>query len=439
MAISYDHLAAVTVRAKTGDSQAFTELYELTYQKLYYIAYSILRDKEEAKDAVQEIYIRIFSSLDTLTDERAFVAWSNKIAYHVCLRYLDKLKTLPVPEESFLQEKESEKSDPIFKTLTDERCNLLLKYISELEPQIRATVLFKYFRDLKIQEIAQIMDCPEGTVKSRLNSAKSQLRQKIMKRGSRDILLGSFGFLTLRRALILSAKANPMPPDTAFDTLISALGQNQLSTSIRFIPRKAVFPLSRLVTNISLSAVGVCSAVVVTEAVTASPVITDIRTPEAFISQEASVTAQVDYAGPLKTFYAVMEENGTRFEGTPCSGGRYEVQLPSNGHYTLHAVGLNQKDSSADVTVNCIDRESPVIADYTYSDTEIRLTLQDGLSGIDYNSIYGLKPDGSRLYPVESNPHSSQVVFTLPDSDFKLYLSDNVGNQSGNQITITWH
>lgn len=446
MAISHDKIAKLVERAKTDDSQAFTELYELTYQKIYYIAFSILKDRYEAQDAVQETYIKIFASLHTLADDKLFVAWSNKIAYNVCLRYLEKLKDTSASKDASVSDEhldrliESDRNDPLLKAVKDERHRVLMKHISGLEPELKATVLFKYFEELKISEIALVMDCPEGTVKSRLNTAKRKLREQIRKKGTGDILLGAFGVLPLRQALQASASGVGLPPDVALDTLINALGTNNLSTDISFTPQGTDYaqPHSQAILRIGLVTAGLGGAAVITGVLLISPKISSVSLPEAYINQNAVAAVQVESLGRLEAFYAVSEETGARYEGGVSGDGLYQVELPENGIYTLYAVGINKRQTSMQIAVTCIDKELPVILDYSHSEQQLMITVQDDLSGVDYDSIYGVLGDGSILYPVESDSESGEVSFALPDSNFKIFISDRAGNQSQNQVTVRW-
>lgn len=181
MAISHNRIAQLVEKIKQSrDSQAFAELYQLTYQRIYFNARSIIKDEHETQDAVQEIYMKILSSIDELKDNKLFIAWANKLAYHVCLRYLSKLRDMTMSEGYFDDLTDDEAtSNPLIETMEKERHRELMKAIFALPVEIRATLLFKYFDGMKIKEIAHIMECPEGTVKSRLHTAKKLLRETL--------------------------------------------------------------------------------------------------------------------------------------------------------------------------------------------------------------------------------------------------------------------
>ena len=85
------YLATLVVRARQNDSDAFAELYALTFNKVYNYARHYLRDDFLAHDAVQEIYISALKNLCRLHDPTLFLAWLNRISFHVCYDMSKKL------------------------------------------------------------------------------------------------------------------------------------------------------------------------------------------------------------------------------------------------------------------------------------------------------------------------------------------------------------
>lgn len=443
MALNHLHIASLVAKVKAQDSQSFTQLYELTHQKLYFIALSILKDEYEAQDAVQDIYVHILSTLHTLKDDKLFVAWANKVAYNICIRQLSKQKDI-IMEDNYLELAAdiNIESSPFMKTLKNERSRILMKHIVALQPELRITILFKYFEELKITEIAKIMDCPEGTVKSRLSTAKHMLRDSIARSGGHEVLLSAFTMLPLRSVLQNSAKGITLPPDTALNTLLHALDTHQMSTAIHFTPQTELIRLQagHPQLRIGLTAAGVAGvgSAIIVGTLLITPEFVDISFPQAPTNQPVVVSAQMESSRVLNEFFALSIDTDMRYPGVQTSDGRYQVTIPENGDYTLYAVGGNGKQATAELSVGCIDRELPIILDYTFSEQEIVIHLQDTGSGVDFSSVYGAYDDGEKLLPIFTDPHSGTVTFALPDKNFKVYLTDYAGNTSLNQVKITW-
>ncbi len=193
MATNFEKIASQVNKVKNKDSTAFTRLYELTYQRIYFLAYSILKNEQDAQDVVQETYIKVLKYIDTLKDGKAFVKWAEKIAYSISIRALSKRRDTLV-EDEVLQSisDENTSTSPLTQTVAKDDIEILNQHILQLDPVLRATIVFKYFDGYKISTIAKIMDCPEGTVKSRLSIAKKKLRLSLTKEGRKDVYVGFF-------------------------------------------------------------------------------------------------------------------------------------------------------------------------------------------------------------------------------------------------------
>ena len=85
------YLAGLVLRAKGNDSNAFAELYAMTYKKVYNYTRHYLRDDFLAQDALQEIYILALKNLSKLNDPTVFIAWLDRISFHVCFDMTKKL------------------------------------------------------------------------------------------------------------------------------------------------------------------------------------------------------------------------------------------------------------------------------------------------------------------------------------------------------------
>ena len=176
----YTKTSKLVNKVKEGDSQAFAELYSLTYQKVYLLSLSILKNKSMAEDITQEVFINVLESINTLENPKLFIAWVNKITSTHCIREIYKIKKLKeVSSDNILpiMSDESEDNDPLDAYISKEDSIEFMHLINKLT-RIQSTILvLKYFEGLKISEIAYILDIPEGTVKSRLNKAKKKFQK----------------------------------------------------------------------------------------------------------------------------------------------------------------------------------------------------------------------------------------------------------------------
>lgn len=175
-------------RAKTGEAEAQGALYEASYKRVYYLALRLMKNPEDAEDATQETFITAFAALANLQNDNAFEGWLFQIAANKCRNKLTRTKQTdelpedfaehtPDPSESFLPES----------VLQDaEKRRLILEIIDNLPDAQRECVMLFYYSEMSVKQIAEVLDCSEGTVKSRLNYARQKIKDGILDTEERD-------------------------------------------------------------------------------------------------------------------------------------------------------------------------------------------------------------------------------------------------------------
>ena len=161
-------------QAQRGDREAFTRLaFELS-DRLFAVAHRILRDFDSAGDALQVTLLRIWRDLPTLRDPALIEAWAYRVLVRACHDELRKLRRQApalhllavdgAEDDPAISIADREQLDRAFRTLTAEQ---------------RAAIVLQYYRDLTLTEIAEVLQVPVGTVRSRLHYAKRALRAAI--------------------------------------------------------------------------------------------------------------------------------------------------------------------------------------------------------------------------------------------------------------------
>jgi RNA polymerase sigma-70 factor (ECF subfamily) len=164
--------ARLVEQAQRGDHDAFATLAGATIGRLDAVARLILRDPEQAQDAVQEAYVRAWRDLPTLRDPTRFEAWLRRLVVRSCLN--EARRTRRRPREVELQ--------PIdHPTTTDPTASLadrdeLERGFRRLEPGQRAIVVLTYYLGYSLPEAAELLGVPVGTAKSRVHRAIQALR-----------------------------------------------------------------------------------------------------------------------------------------------------------------------------------------------------------------------------------------------------------------------
>lgn len=166
-------------RSLAGDEAAFADLFHQHKNLVYKTAYLLLNNPQEAEDALQEVFIQVHQVLDSYDPSRgAFTTWLYRVTVNHCLNRRRRKRQVVQPlDEGILPHRANGHQRPPETHLeTDETIRQALSRLSE---KLRAVVVLRYFWDLPYAEIADILDIPLGTVKSRLSLALNTLRQEV--------------------------------------------------------------------------------------------------------------------------------------------------------------------------------------------------------------------------------------------------------------------
>ncbi len=203
-------------KAMGGDSAAFEEIYRRINKKVYFTCISFLKNEHDAADVSQEVYITILKNLSTLKDASGFEGWVSRVTVNKCKDFLKKNKPVPIEEEtlsSMIDGGEQELLLPEDYVVNEAKRKILMDILREsLSDTLYQTVVLFYFHDMSAAEIASMMDCPVGTVTSRLCIARAKIKKGVQnyeeKNGDK---LYSTALIPILAA-ILTVEANAMEP-----------------------------------------------------------------------------------------------------------------------------------------------------------------------------------------------------------------------------------
>ena len=181
--------------------QELEKLYNDAYKSVYWTAISLLKNKEEAEDVVQDTFITAFNSYDSLRDKEKAVGWVKKIAANKCLNILTRTRTFNADDE-FFDDTEAVGEDFLPESMaeTAEKRKIIMDIINNtLSEESVMTIILFYFDEMSIKEIAERLNIPQGTVLSRLNYAKKKIKKEVEKyeKDNKDKLFVAVPFLTL--------------------------------------------------------------------------------------------------------------------------------------------------------------------------------------------------------------------------------------------------
>jgi RNA polymerase sigma-70 factor (ECF subfamily) len=181
-------------RALSGDPEAFGEIVRRWERRIFALAYGMLGREEDARDATQETFLAAFRNLRGFRGDAKVSSWLHRIAVNQCITRQRRAK---VRGETALED-EAERNAAVFALPIDasparsaeaiERSHAVRKAVGSLPPDLRQVVVMKEFEELTFQQIADALEIPLSTVKSRLYTALRQLQMRLQKFGDNESL-----------------------------------------------------------------------------------------------------------------------------------------------------------------------------------------------------------------------------------------------------------
>jgi RNA polymerase sigma-70 factor (ECF subfamily) len=166
-------------RSLEGDKAAFSKLVEKYHKVVYNVAFRTLSDRDDAADVTQSVFIKAYEKLGSFNHQYKFFSWLYKIGVNESLNFLQQRRKLDSIDEQVLSKErnpeESYRSEELSQQIQDALMNLSLDH--------RVVIVLSHFQELSYKEIGFVLELPEKTVKSRLFTARQQLRDIMQREG----------------------------------------------------------------------------------------------------------------------------------------------------------------------------------------------------------------------------------------------------------------
>lgn len=175
-------------RYLAGEANAFDQLVRRTQNRLYSSILRIVGSRDEALDVLQETYLKIFRNIHRFERGSSFHTWAYRIAVNQSISHRRKRRLPSLRFSGGSKENESREIDPqdprsdqtsLEKLLNDERNEQVEQALMSLPSAHRAVLVMCDYDDLRYEEIAEILDIPIGTVRSRIHRAREELRKRL--------------------------------------------------------------------------------------------------------------------------------------------------------------------------------------------------------------------------------------------------------------------
>jgi RNA polymerase sigma-70 factor (ECF subfamily) len=180
----------IVERALTGDADAFGEIVRRWERRIFALSYGMLGREEDARDATQETFLAAFRNLRNFRGEAKVSSWLHRIAVNQCITRQRRAK---VRNESGLDDEQEKNAgsfaapmgySPARVVESRQTTEAVRAAVKSLPPELRQIVVMKEFEDLTFKEIADTLELPLSTVKSRLYTGLKQLQMRLEKFGS---------------------------------------------------------------------------------------------------------------------------------------------------------------------------------------------------------------------------------------------------------------
>jgi RNA polymerase sigma-70 factor, ECF subfamily len=172
-------------RCLNGDQAAWESIVRIYRRKVFNVAYKFVGRHDQAEDLTQDVFLKLYKSLDTFDRRANFQTWLISVSRNLCI---DHYRAVRKERETINRDVDPEdfapvSTDPRADTQLEQRdrVRLLRQALDKLAPTLRTAVMLRDIQELTYQEIADKLHLPEGTVKSRINRGRTELARQIQK------------------------------------------------------------------------------------------------------------------------------------------------------------------------------------------------------------------------------------------------------------------
>ena len=408
----------IILKAMNGDEEAFSQIYNIYSNCVFFIAFQYHKNREIAEDIVQEVFIKIHSKIDTLKSPKAFGSWMYVITFRVCRNYdRSKIKFVGIHDDHRQIEDYPDTKREITSEIESERINTEVMGIMDgLSLPLRAVAILRFFGEYKVNEIADILDISSETVKSRLKKIRLVLKDELTKKG----ITKTYGVSIATPALLIEAYNSSYEQFITSNTLSDNVLQNIIGGGV--VASSGTSAVTKLViAGLTMSAL--IGGFFLWNQDTVQPV--------QVVSTARILDINYDTAWRNEEIYLEVETTNDNYDRITINDEE-TLKITYNGTYTVRLIKDDKVIDEKVIEISNIDYQSPT-ATYEKRGQYYYFFITEDLSGIDVSSIrFFVNGQLSNNFTFDE---SSGILIFKDDSKSakKLYINDNAGNR----LTIT--
>lgn len=402
-----------------GDLEAFSYIYKIYKDSVYYFAVSITKNTADAEEVVQETFLKVYHKVHQLEDLNKFHSWIFSITYNTALN-MNRRKsytlvsyedTVAMGEEDKQLEGASEDYDK------KELVEIIGERFTQLPPDLFAVAKLRYFEELKIREIADILEVSDTIIKRRLRKVKDYMVPELQKHGITPEKYFSFGSIpVIAKGLDYLYSQNTMQADFNKELL----AQSVVEDAVPKTPKS-----NKLLKLVAVGAVGMIAvgAVGISQSTPSSLTIEQLKYSEEPTNQPVAVSVEMNRSPRNDTLDVYYEDEPIYFE---VDGTTLTFYANDNGSYKVQT-----SDSEQSFSIETIDKVGPELLNANYDGNILTLEVKDNHNDIDYQKSY-IDYKSEKLIFDES----MSVAYDF-EGEIKIVLYDELGNESIYQLDIS--
>jgi RNA polymerase sigma-70 factor, ECF subfamily len=170
----------LALRCQRGEPAAFADLIAAFERPLRYYLVKMLGDEDRAYDVLQEVWLKVVRTIRQLVEPAALRVWLYRLAHGLAVDHIRRQRVRQIAEQERMAPSDASEADPQF---TSFDAQAIHRALDELPPTQREPLVLFFLEDLSLADIAEILRCPVGTVKSRLHYAKRALHDLLVREG----------------------------------------------------------------------------------------------------------------------------------------------------------------------------------------------------------------------------------------------------------------
>ncbi|MFV0395509.1 MAG: RNA polymerase sigma factor [Coprobacillaceae bacterium] len=415
----------IVLDAINGNPEAFTQIYQAYYKRVYFMAIQFFKNEEVAKDIVQEVFIKVYKQLKKLKVPKAFSSWLHVITYRECQNHnRRKMKIFELGKEEYIEDFPDVNEIDITDKVENERIkDEIMNILNTMSEPLRTVAILRFFEELKLQEIADVLDIPKNTVSSRLIKIRKILSTNLEKKGIHKqygtIIFSPTLIHEIYNMMFDKCTMNDVTANNILNTILSGSAATTGGISI----------LTKLFLGSLIPAFTVSGIVLWSQSIT----------KEAKVETKPSILQTLEIEDLAIITDVIYNDNWTNEEvqiEVQTSNNNYDkicinneeiLQIHTNGSYNIQLFKNNQIIDEREIIISNIDQEHPS-ARGVEENNDYVLYLSDNTSGIDSQSIEYYK-NGiiSNAYIYNSNER--KIVFENDKTSIhEFYVRDYAGN-----------